>query len=170
MGTFKSRGFSLVPFYIFLLTLFTCTHSSTSQDICKRAFCGMGTCEETSTGIQGYKCNCNPGWSTVDLGLFTSACIFPNCTFDSECHVSVLPPSPHPPPMPAPCFFCGNATCEAKSLLDVVCHCNEGFDNILNNPHFPCFPQCAKNAKCSDGIELFPQLSPSPSPQQYPVR
>ncbi|MED6183102.1 hypothetical protein PIB30_034942 [Stylosanthes scabra] len=172
MGTFKCRGFGHVSFYLFILTLFTCNHSSTSQDICKTTFCGMGTCEQTSL-VPGYICDCKKGWSKIELGLFTSPCIIPNCTFDSGCAIPFLPP---PPPkqlhhdQPPTCLFCGNGTCEEKGFLDFVCHCNEGSLNLLNNPHFPCFPKCAIHAKCGDGIDPFgggdPPSPPSPPPQQ----
>ncbi|MED6161088.1 hypothetical protein PIB30_057485 [Stylosanthes scabra] len=172
MGTFQFRGFSHhVSFYLFMLTLFTCNHSSTSQDICKTTFCGMGTCQQTPT-FPGYMCDCKKGWSKIELGPITSPCVIPNCTFDSGCPIPFLPP---PPPkqlddQPPTCLLCGNGTCEAKGLLDFVCHCNEGCVNLLNNPHFPCFPKCAINAKC-DGFDLFggedpPPSPPSPPPQQ----
>ncbi|RYR40867.1 hypothetical protein Ahy_A09g046612 isoform B [Arachis hypogaea] len=72
MGTFKCRVFSVVPFYLFLLTFFTCNHSSASEDECKTAFCGMGTCHETWAG---FECDCKHGWSKIQLGPFSSPCV-----------------------------------------------------------------------------------------------
>ncbi|XP_057731958.1 uncharacterized protein LOC130947308 [Arachis stenosperma] len=163
MGTFKCRVFSVVPFYLFLLTLFTCNHSSASEDECKTAFCGMGTCHETWAG---FECDCKHGWSKIQLGPFSSPCVIPNCTFDSQCHVPLpfLPPAPAPPSHKSSCFYCGEGTCEEKGLLNVVCHCNEGAANLFNDPHFPCFPKCAIRANCSDGIDLGFGSDPPPSP------
>ncbi|RYQ87279.1 hypothetical protein Ahy_B09g094760 isoform F [Arachis hypogaea] len=100
--------FSVAPFYLFLLTLFTCNHSSTSEDECKTAFCGMGTCHETWAG---FECDCKHGWSKIQLGPFSSPCVIPNCTFDSQCHVPLpfLPPAPAPPP-PDECAIRANCS------------------------------------------------------------
>ncbi|XLT07590.1 hypothetical protein HN51_053383 [Arachis hypogaea] len=171
MRTFKCRDLAVV----FLVTLFTCNHSSTSQDIdiCQVIFCGVGTCHQTRE-FPGYRCDCKRGWSKITLPTISSACIVPNCTFDRQCHIL---PVPLPfPPAPSPtqlhdrsesCLFCGDGECEAKGLYNTLCHCNHGAANLHNNPLFPCFPKCAMKGNCSDGVDLgFGDPPPSPPPQQ----
>nr|BAJ93989.1 predicted protein [Hordeum vulgare subsp. vulgare] len=48
--------------------------------LCKAVACGKGNCTVT-TGLPGYRCDCEPGWTQMHVGdsLRFLPCVIPNC-------------------------------------------------------------------------------------------
>ncbi|KAK8597842.1 hypothetical protein V6N13_095238 [Hibiscus sabdariffa] len=72
-----------------------------SVNVCDIVNCGKGTCQETTSSLFGFDCDCNSGWTKFQLGSLTfPPCVVPNCTLSSDCGTG----SPSPPTLPQPEF------------------------------------------------------------------
>ncbi|KAM0857597.1 hypothetical protein ACQ4PT_048369 [Festuca glaucescens] len=119
--------------------------------LCKAVACGKGNCTVTS-GLPGYRCDCDPGWTQMHVGddLSFLPCVIPNCTIDRSCSNDTSAPSPAPSPKnfslsPDPCelAYCGSGgICKNGTGLSYHCECKEGFSNVLNMTTMPCFHEC----------------------------
>lgn len=165
--------FALVSLY----PLFTCDVSATistqlmsnqTQDdllnICDLVYCGKGTCRPSSSELLGFTCDCESGWKKPKIGsVELPPCIFPNCTVNLNCgNGSPATPSP-PTEVNDPCLlnFCGDGTCVSHGF-DFKCQCNEGSDNLLNDPKLFCFQKCTLGGDCN-GLDLgFGSETPPP--------
>jgi hypothetical protein len=42
--------------------------------------CGQGTYKASNASLLGFECECNPGWTTIQIGPLTfPSCVIPNC-------------------------------------------------------------------------------------------
>ncbi|GMY34114.1 delta and Notch-like epidermal growth factor-related receptor [Fagus crenata] len=181
MEIFNLKIFTLISFHCLLFTLFSCnlTASSTQlmsnplPDIVYLINCGQGTYKASNASLLGFECECNPGWTTIQIGpLSFPSCVIPNCTIDFQCGKGT--PAPSPPAAPVlpnpnnPCalVWCGDGTCVTNGT-GYKCQCNDGSANLLNSQALACFKECYLGGDCN-GLELgliFPhQSSPLPPP------
>lgn len=143
--------------------------------LCKAVACGKGNCTAT-TGLPGYRCDCDPGWKQMHVGdsLRFLPCVIPNCTIDRACSNDTSAPAPAPSPRnfslsPDPCevAYCGSGgTCKNGTGLSYHCECKQGFSNLLNMTTMPCFQECSIGADCA-GIGILPSTNsqtPPPPP------
>ncbi|KAI4992864.1 hypothetical protein ZWY2020_007177 [Hordeum vulgare] len=135
--------------------------------LCKAVACGKGNCTVT-TGLPGYRCDCEPGWTQMHVGdsLRFLPCVIPNCTIDRSCSNDTSAPSPAPSPKnvsisanPCDLAYCGSGgTCKNATGLSYHCECKEGFSNVLNMTTMPCFQDCSYGADCA-AIGILPSTN-----------
>ncbi|XP_020192635.1 uncharacterized protein [Aegilops tauschii subsp. strangulata] len=107
--------------------------------LCKAVACGKGNCTVT-TGLPGYRCDCEPGWKQMHVGdsLRFLPCVIPN-----SCDLA----------------YCGSGgTCKNATGLSYHCECKEGFSNVLNMTTMPCFQDCSYGADCA-AIGIVPSTN-----------
>ncbi|KAG4400328.1 hypothetical protein GLYMA_07G033900v4 [Glycine max] len=163
----------------FFVSLFTCDVSATSStqlmsnqtqddllNICDFVYCGKGTCQLSSAELLGFTCDCESGWKKPNIGsIELPPCSFPNCTVNFNCgNGSPAPPSSPPTQVSDPCLlnFCGDGNCVSHHGFDFRCQCNEGSENLLNDPKLFCFKKCTFGGDCN-GFDLgFSSETPPP--------
>ncbi|XP_019068284.2 uncharacterized protein [Solanum lycopersicum] len=134
--------------------------------ICEKVDCVKGKCVETGEFLGlGFKCECDPGWTQIQLGPLTiPACTLPNCTLDFGCKSHI--PSPHPSPQSSPfnitdpcsLIWCGDGKCEISGMGQHYCKCNEGSSQYMNMSKLPCLDKCVFGADCK-GVAVEPTPS-----------
>ncbi|KAK8991319.1 hypothetical protein V6N11_062337 [Hibiscus sabdariffa] len=128
-----------------------------SVNVCDIVNCGKGTCQETTSSLFGFDCDCNSGWTKFQLGSLTfPPCVVPNCTLSSDCGTG----SPSPPTLPQPEFnltdacsytWCGDGRCKTNGN-SYECDCSADSHNFLNATALPCFKECSLGADCHRGF------------------
>ncbi|XP_038718247.1 uncharacterized protein LOC120011249 [Tripterygium wilfordii] len=180
---------------ILFITFVTCISTTTPAqplEICATFNCGQGTCKASESKIEGFYCECYPGWRSVQVGPFSwPACVLPNCSLDFKCGSLAPIPSPFPSPSPAPTpasafplpisdlfspcgiMWCGDGKCLANGTGH-SCQCYKGADNLFSLPELPCFRPCYLGSDCIgigfDEPPKSPVLHPPPSPYNLPLQ
>ncbi|XP_057816902.2 uncharacterized protein LOC131030208 [Cryptomeria japonica] len=155
----KAAGLHLATL-LYLCCLYTAV--ADSSGLCKIINCMMGTCNDTLTGNPLDflpRCQCNPGWSQPAIGLKIPflPCVMPNCTLDITCGTTAPASAPAFVPLPPPekSSLCATSTCgeggscKQTSDFTYVCHCAQGYENLLNMPPAACLRQCSFGADCA---------------------
>lgn len=157
---------------------------TSSNDSCANADCQQGTCVPNDNVLVSllfpYKCQCNPGWATVQkvvplLQVPSLPCNVPNCSLNLNCSgdspaAAPSPSSPLPSASASLCLvpgICGHGTCEVVtggSLTSAIkCVCDPGYSNVLNTTGGYCINDCELKGGCSM-LNLTLPGSSSPSP------
>jgi hypothetical protein len=126
-------------------------------------------------------CECDPGWKrpSFELAFFFLPCVIPNCTFEADCGGKAPSSAPSPANPPSsnysgdllnPCksgiSLCGEGSCVFEAAISYRCHCNEGYENLLNMTAGPCLRPCSIGADCSQlGFSVGGNRSGTAAPQ-----
>lgn len=156
-----------------------------SNASCTNVDCQQGTCVPIDNVIVSilfpYKCQCNPGWATLQkvvpvLAVPSLPCNVPNCSLNLNCtgNSPASAPSPSSPVTSAnmsTCLvpgICGHGTCEPTTNGTIAssfkCMCDPGYTNVLNTTGGYCVSRCELNGGCQNLNMTIPGLSSPPPP------
>ncbi|KAJ0974091.1 hypothetical protein J5N97_016056 [Dioscorea zingiberensis] len=135
-----------------------------TKGLCDAVECGKGTCQTSTNHTFGFICECNQGWTHFLHGDHFKflPCIIPNCSIDYSCSKDLAPaPAPQEPPTnltifdPCTWAYCGGGECGKISAYEHQCNCKDGYSNLFNISHYPCFRECSIEGECAKmGITL----------------